>query len=343
MARRKAARVADGDVARVAKRKAVRAPLLMAGKEIAPGTRHELHLSQSNLPSAQELPMRVVVLHGRRKGPGLWISAAIHGDEIGGVEVIRRVLHRIDPEQLRGTLYAIPIVNTFGFLQKTRTLPDGRDLNRTFPGSAGGSLASRLAHLFMTEIVDRCDYGIDLHTAGLGRDNLPQIRADLDDELVASAARAFGAPVMMHSKVRDGSLRASAAARGRPTLLYEGGAPLCFDEAAIATAERGVLNVMALLRMGGGARLRRTAPPHELRSSTWIRSPRAGVARITARMGDEVAYHDVIGTVAGPLGDKARKLRAPSDGIIIGLATNPIVYQGDGLIHLGRTRPRPKT
>ena len=314
-----------------------RAPLLMAGAQLAAGQRHEIELVQSSLPSSQKVPMRVIVLHGRRDGPGLWLSAAIHGDEVGGVEIIRRVLDRLDPQRLKGTLIAVPIVNTFGFLNQSRTLPDRRDLNRSFPGAEKGSLASRLAHLFMTEIVERCDYGIDLHTAAEGRDNLPQIRADMGDEQTAAAAREFGAPVTIHSHVRDGSLRAAAGARGRKTLLYEAGEPLRFEESAIATGERGIMNVMALLRMGGGARTRHPAVPTlAVGRSTWLRSPRAGVARLAVKLGQQVEERQLLGEVGDPLGsDGALPLRSPGTGIVIGLATNPVVYQGDALVHMG--------
>ena len=312
-------------------------PLRIHGLELEAGARHDIELSQSNLPSAQVLPMELVVLHGRRPGPGLWISAAIHGDELCGVEIVKRVITGIDPERLNGTLYAVPIVNTFGFLQHTRTLPDGRDLNRCFPGSTQGSLASRLANIFMTEIVARCDYGIDLHTAGSGRDNLPQVRADLDDEQTALAAQAFGAPVMVHSRLRDGSLRAAAGARGKKTLLFEGGPPQRFDDRAIAVGERGVRNVMALLRMAGGARLRRPPKPSvPVRRVSWVRSPRAGVARLKARLGDRVTAHQTLGSVSDPLGGGLKLLRAPFDGIVVGIATDPLTYQGDALLNIGR-------
>ena len=186
---------------------AARSPIRIAGFSVEPGRRGTVDLPLPQLYTHTPLTMPVHVVHGRRPGPCLFVSAAIHGDELNGVEIIRRVLGRPALSRLRGTLLAVPIVNVYGVIHHSRYLPDRRDLNRSFPGSERGSLASRLAHVFMTEIVARCEYGIDLHTAAYHRCNLPQIRADLGDERTAELAHAFAAPVVLDSRVRDGSLR----------------------------------------------------------------------------------------------------------------------------------------
>ena len=206
---------------------------IIAGTEVSPGTRRTLELPVASLYSHAPMTLPVQVVCGRHDGPRLFVSAALHGDEINGVEIIRRLLRLPSLKKLRGTLLAIPIVNVYGFVNRSRYLPDRRDLNRSFPGSVRGSMAARLADLFLKEIVDRCNYGIDLHTGAIHRENLPQIRANLDDEETARIARAFHVPLLLNSDLRDGSLREIAAERGIPMLLYEAGEALRFDERAI--------------------------------------------------------------------------------------------------------------
>ncbi len=194
----------------------------IAGVRIRAGTARALELPITRLVTGADVTLPVRVVHGREDGPTIWLDAAIHGDEVVGVEVIRQVMASLDPKTFCGTLVAVPIVNVLGFMTGDRYLPDRRDLNRSFPGSARGSLASRIAHLFMREVVAKCEVGIDLHTGSDRRSNLPQIRADLDDPGTRELAQAFGAPVMLHAKIRDGSLRHAAREQGAKVLLYEG-------------------------------------------------------------------------------------------------------------------------
>ena len=191
-------------------------PIEIGGTTVAPGSREDIEIHVERLASGPWISIPAIVLHGRRPGPKLSVSAAVHGDEINGVEVIRRLVADVRPEELAGTMIAVPVVNQLGFMSGQRYLPDRRDLNRSFPGSPRGALAGRLAHLFMAEIISRCDYGIDLHSGSDNRANLPQIRADLDDPLTRELAEAFAAPVMLHAKIRDGSLRHAARERGGP-------------------------------------------------------------------------------------------------------------------------------
>ncbi|MGB7414474.1 MAG: succinylglutamate desuccinylase/aspartoacylase family protein, partial [Thermosynechococcaceae cyanobacterium] len=216
---------------------------------IHPGQRQQIDLPVARLPTQTLLSLPITVINGTRPGPRLWLSAAIHGDELNGVDIIRQVLEQVKPKKLCGTLLAVPIVNVFGFIEQSRYLPDRRDLNRSFPGSTRGSLAGRLAHLFMTEVVNHCTHGIDLHTAANHRTNWPQIRANLDDAETYRCAKAFNAPLMLHSNTRDGSLRQAAAQQGIPVLLYEAGEALRFDADAIQVGVTGILQVMALLEM----------------------------------------------------------------------------------------------
>src|SRR5690625_2764958 len=200
---------------------------------VAPGARRTIDLPIADLYTHTPVDMPVQVVRGRRGGPSLFVSAALHGDEINGVEIIRRLLKRPVLRQLRGTLIAVPIVNVHGFLNQSRYLPDRRDLNRSFPGSENGSVAARLARTFAQEIVGNADYGIDLHTGAIQRPNLPQIRTQLEDEKTIQLAEAFRAPVILNAATRPGSLREYASRQGVPVLLYESGEALRFDESCI--------------------------------------------------------------------------------------------------------------
>jgi predicted deacylase len=308
-------------------------PFLIGDAWVPPGSVREIELLGARLPTGTPLSIPVRIVHGKREGPVLWISACLHGDEISGLEIVRQVLQRVDPGRLRGTLLAVPIVNAYGFLQQSRYLPDGRDLNRSFPGSARGSLAARLAHLFVREIVDRSTHGIDLHTATRHRSNLPQVRADLDDEATRAFAEAFGAPVALHSRTRDGSLRESAARRGKPVLVFEGGEALRFDTDVIRIGTQGVLQAMDQLGMLHRKR-RLQSTPLVARRSEWLRAPRSGILRLTTRVGATVEPRQVLGEVSDPFGENAAALRASMRGIVIGQALLPTVHQGDAVVHV---------
>lgn len=271
---------------------------------------------------------------GVQPGPRLWLSAAIHGDEINGVEMIRRVVKQIDPQTLRGSLIAVPIVNVFGFIEQSRYLPDRRDLNRSFPGSPRGSLASRLAHLFMTEVVSQCTHGIDLHTAAVHRTNFPQIRANLANPETRRCAIAFGAPIIVQSAVRDGSLRQAAAQRGIPTLLYEAGEALRFDGRAIATGVVGILRVMQTLGMYDVGTAAADPPSQVVDKSRWIRAPRSGILHLLVNLGDRVTKRQRLCAISDAFGDRTFSVYAPFDGIVIGHVQNPLVNQGDAIVHV---------
>lgn len=309
------------------------------GTRIPPGTRATIDIPLTKLYTHTMLAMPVHVVHGKKPGPRLFVSAAIHGDELNGVEIIRRLLQLRQINRLHGTLFAIPIVNVHGFLDRSRYLPDRRDLNRSFPGSEHGSLASRVARLFMEQIVERCTHGIDLHTGALHRSNLPHIRAYLDDAETSRLAEAFGTAVMINSNLRDGSLRQAAVEMGVPMLLYEAGEALRFDEISISAGVKGVVNVMRSLDMLPHVRARKkekTIRPVVARSSSWVRAPESGILRALMPLGVRVSKGDVLAIVADPFGEREVKVAAPYDGIIIGRSNLPLVHEGEALFHLAR-------
>jgi predicted deacylase len=240
--------------------------------------------------------------------------------------------------KLKGTLLIVPVVNVFGFDAHSRYLPDRRDLNRCFPGREEGTLASRLAHLFMSEVVCRSSYGIDLHTAAIHRDNLPQIRADLKFRELNELARDFQAPVLLHSAPPEGSLRHAAAQENVSVMVYEAGEALRFDEISIRVAVRGILNVMRVLGMLRKNKAQRGKPSVLLRSSSWIRASRSGILRAQVGLGDMVKKGDVLGSISDPGSDQDEVIEAANDGIVIGRTNIPLVYEGDALFHIGRSR-----
>jgi len=303
--------------------------------KIEPGSRKRVDIPVSTLSNHTPVNLSVEVVHGRRAGPVLFVSAAIHGDEVIGVEILRRLLRATPLDKIAGTLLAVPIVNTFGFLNHSRYLPDRRDLNRVFPGLSQGSMASQLAYIFMHEVVMRADVGIDLHSAAINRTNLPQIRLTPDNPRLEELGRAFGAPVMMESNLRDGSLRMAAEEAGVDVLLYEGGEGLRFDEFAARAGVSGILRVMRHLGMIAAKGVPRAgATPIRASRSTWHRAPRGGLFRGYLAVGDAVQPGTVLGAVANAFGDIESEVLAEEAGVIIGRTNMPVVYEGDALFHV---------
>ena len=311
-----------------------RAPFEIGGATVPPGSRLSIEFPVARLPHGAHAALPCMVVHGRRAGPTLWLTAAVHGDELTGVEVIRRVLARVKTRALSGTILAVPMVNVFGITEGSRYLPDRRDLNRSFPGSAKGSLAARLAHLLMTEIVSRGDYGVDIHSGSDHRENLAQVRANLKDPDTLALALAFGAPILIDARERAGSLRGEAAARGSRVLLFEAGAPHRFDEAGVAVGEAGVLRVLGALGMTPSAPLDHRTPTLVSHKTAWSRAARGGLFRVEVDLGARVAKDAHLGTVADVFGGNSSKVTARVAGLVIGLRRNPVVYQGDALAHV---------
>ncbi|NGO89260.1 succinylglutamate desuccinylase [Halomonas sp. 141] len=315
-----------------------RAPFTLAGHEVLPGQRSQIDVPVARLYTHTPLHIPVEVVHGRKEGPVMLVCGGIHGDEINGVEIVRRVLRSKSINSLRGTLIAVPVVNVFGFLQQTRYLPDRRDLNRCFPGSEKGSLGGRIAALFRDEIVDHATHIIDLHTGAIHRTNLPQIRAQLTPgSETERMADAFGAPVILNAELREGSLRHYAQNLGIPVLTYEAGEALRFDEWAIAPGVKGILRVMRRLGMLSGEQRRRTPAPAELANgSSWARAPIDGILRPQVRLGARVAKGEVLGKVADPFGNDEGEVLAMADGIVIGMSRLPLANEGEALYHIAR-------
>jgi predicted deacylase len=315
-------------------------PLTINGVTIKPGTRTTIDLPVGRLYTHTTMSMPLHVINGRKPGPRLFVSAAIHGDEINGVEIIRRLLKMPALKRLSGSLIAVPIVNVHGFIHHSRYLPDRRDLNRSFPGSDKGSLAARLANLVMREIVSNSTHGIDIHTGASHRVNLSQIRANMDDEETALLAHAFGVPVILSSSLRDGSLREVAAEQGVPMLLYEAGEALRFDEVAIRAGVRGILNVMRFLDMLPPRRSKSNRGQTSVvaRSSSWVRAPDSGILRPMVPLGSRVEKDGLLGVVSDPFGERETQITSMFDGIIIGRTNLPLVNEGDALFHIARFR-----
>ncbi len=301
---------------------------------VRPGASRAMELPITRLVTGADVSLPVRIVHGKEPGPTVWVNAAIHGDEVVGVEVIRQVLAALNPKEFRGTLIAVPIVNVLGFLNGDRYLPDRRDLNRSFPGSPRGSLASRIAHLFMREVVAQCEVGIDLHTGSDRRSNLPQVRADLDDPRTHALAEAFAAPVMLHARIRDGSLRHAARERGACVLLYEGGENLRFDRYAIDAGVAGVRRVLASLGMAEPPGGLPPEPSLECRSSGWVRARRTGILDLDAQLGQRVTDGERLGALVDSFGRTLRLVHANRDGIVIGRTEAPLVNSGDAIVHI---------
>lgn len=311
-------------------------PFELGGTTVAPGSRATIDLPMARLYTNNELTLPVHVVHGRRSGPVLFVSAAVHGDEINGVEIIRRLLKVKALGRIKGTLLAIPVVNPFGFIQRSRYLPDRRDLNRSFPGSPKGSLAGRVAHLFITEIAGNCDFGIDLHTGSNFRSNLPQIRACLDDPQTLELARAFGPPVIVPSELREGSLREAVAALGKPVLVYEGGEALYFNESVIRTGLRGITKLMRHTGMLTASRKSKQTEPIITNKTSWVRASMSGTFSREVKLGELIKRGELLGMLSDPLGDDREEVIAPFTGVVIGQLNLPLAHEGDALIHLAR-------
>jgi uncharacterized protein len=311
--------------------------VVVGKQEISPGTRKTVELDVANLYTHAHLTMPVHVINGRAEGPTLFLTAAIHGDELNGVEIIKRVMKRAVLKRLQGCILAVPVVNIFGFIDQSRYLPDRRDLNRSFPGRVTGSLAARLAHMVATEIVANSNFGIDLHTGAVHRTNFPQIRANLSDPGSRRMANAFGAPVVIDANVREGTLRAYAGSQGVPTLLYESGEALRLDELSIEAGVNGVLRVLRELEMLPiQTKIAKVVEPTYANDTSWVRAPMSGIINMRCRLGQRVKSQQVLAKISDPFGEIETDVVAPAGGIVIGRSTSPLTHEGDALFNLAR-------
>jgi predicted deacylase len=313
----------------------------LLGQRIAPGSSTRLMWSASRIFEGMSSETPVLVVHGREPGPVLCVTAAIHGDELNGIEMVRRVFQELSPEELKGTAVGVPIVNIHGFRRGSRYLPDRRDLNRFFPGNPQGSSAARIAHSLFENIVRRCTALVDLHTGSFFRSNLPQVRADLSAEPVAALAHGFGGMLVLNSEAAPGTLRRAATDAGIPAVILEAGEPLRLQPRQVEQGVAGLNRLMRSLGMVRKAILLKQPEPVYYRSR-WVRANHGGVLFSVVRLGQTVRPGDILGTVTDPITNEQNLIYSPSDGRVIGMAVNQVVMPGFAAFHLGtEAQPGP--
>ena len=308
--------------------------LTILGAKIHPGSYQRLSWSATELFEGVPVSTPVLVVNGKLAGPTLCLTAALHGDELNGIEMVRRVMHNLNPDKLSGAVLGVPIVNLQGFWRGSRYLPDRRDLNRYFPGNPNGSAASRIAHSFFTEIVAHCDALIDLHTGSFERANLPQLRADLRDPDVVTMTQGFGATVILHSEPVEGTLRFAATAADIPAVTLEAGGPAELELTEVKHGVKGIETLLNTLGMLKRIRLWGEAEPVYYRS-TWVRANRGGILLADVTLGSTVRQGDLLGTITDPMNNASTKLYSPHSGRIIGMARNQVVMPGFAAFHIG--------
>lgn len=307
--------------------------LTIGGVDVKPGMKTEINIPVAKLYTDAEVSIPVQVIRAKKPGPVVFVSAAVHGDELNGIEIISRVIAQ-NLKLQNGSLILVPMVNVYGVLNQSRYMPDRRDLNRCFPGSKKGSLAGRLAHTFLESIVAHCDYGIDLHTGAIHRSNLPQIRANLDDEQTKVLAQAFGVPVLLNANIRDGSLREAAVNHGARVLLYEAGEALRFDELSIQAGVKGVIRVLKSLGMVKTRIGSIKTEPFIANRSDWTRAGASGFVKEYVTLGAMVEKGEILADINGPLGNNIDHVVSPRAGIIIGKQNIPLVQEGEAMYHI---------
>jgi predicted deacylase len=306
----------------------------LLGKEVAPGTRKRLTWVSGMALEGLMAPVPLIVINGKGPGPTLCLTAAVHGDELNGIEIIHRVLGDIDPQEFQGAVIGVPIVNLQGFYRGTRYLPDRRDLNRYFPGNPRGNAAMRLAYSFFNEIISHCSALIDIHTGSLDRTNLPQVRADLHRTPASRLSRAFGATVVLHSLGERGSLRRAASEAGIPSVTLEMGEPMRVQPEQV---EHGVKALETLLYSLGMTQQRRYWGENEAvyYSSKWVRVDHGGILFSDVALGEHVSEGELLGTVTDPLSDEQHRVYAPLAGRVLGMALNQVVLPGFAAYRIG--------
>ncbi|MGC1203395.1 MAG: succinylglutamate desuccinylase/aspartoacylase family protein [Flavobacteriaceae bacterium] len=309
------------------------------GKAVSKGKGIQLNLDIAKLHTRTKIEVPIIIERAKKDGPCILITGGIHGDEFNGVEIVRQLISKKYNKPVCGTIICIPIVNIFGFLNQTREFPDGRDLNRVFPGSKRGSLASRFAYHLMTEIIPYVDYCIDYHTGGRERFNVSQIRIN-DDAETLKLAEIFGAPFILKSKNRDKSFRDACVKKGKKVLLFEGGKSLSINNDIVDVGISGALKVMHHLGLRDFSnelesyKSTNDVKPLLIEKSTWIRARYSGMFHPFAQTGTFVKKDDIIGSVSGPFGDFEKPVKAPNSGYIICTNESCIVNQGDALVHI---------
>ena len=316
-------------------------PFRILDSEVLPGASARLEWNASQSFAGGEVISPVVVLHGLRPGPVLCLTAGVHGDELNGVEIVRRVTNEVDPKQLGGTIIAVPIVNLFGFSRNSRYLPDRRDLNRYFPGSRYGSIASRIAASFFENVVRHCDSLVDFHTGSFDRSNLPQVRADLARPEVQEFSRGFGATTVLHTPGARGMLRTAATLSGIPSVTFEVGGPGELQPVEIAHGVQAIHTLLHKLGMSRNLPVWAEPQPY-FYESVWVRSDAGGVLLTQVTLGQRVQRGELLGKVIDPIHNIERELRSPVDGRVIGMAKNQVVLPGFAAYHVGEDTSEQK-
>ena len=304
------------------------------GTQVEAGERARLAWNANTGLAGSDLGSPVLVLHGVRPGPVLCLIAGVHGDELNSIEIVRRVANTVDPNDLGGTLVAVPVVNLFGYLRNSRYLPDRRDLNRYFPGTLHGSIASRIAYSLFNDIIQHCSAVVDMHTGSFDRRNLPQVRADLSRPPVGELARSFGATTVLHSRGSRGMLRFAAIEAGIPAVTFEVGGPAELEAVEIAHGEQALHTLLHKLGMTRHQPTWEEAQP-VFYESTWIRSDVGGLLLSRVALGEHVRAGQVLAVVIDPINNSERELVSPAAGAIIGMARNQVVLPGFAVFHLG--------
>jgi hypothetical protein len=310
--------------------------LNILGEKVALGQSRQLSFNVAKLHTQTTIDVPVIIERSKKPGPTVLITAGIHGDEVNGVEIVRQVIAKGINKPSIGTIICIPVINVFGFIQMDREFPDGRDLNRVFPGSKSGSLASRVAHKLMTEIVPHVDYILDFHTGGADRFNSAQIRISKGEAKLKKLAKIFGAPFIFHSKNLSKSFRNSCYKLGVPILLYEGGKSFHIDYNITNTGVNGVKRILAHLEMLA-KKFKVSAPKKKcviIEESKWIRANYSGMFKSSVSVNAKVKRNDVIGHITDPYGSFHNYVKAPNNGYIFNVNQSPIIYQGDAVFHI---------
>lgn len=307
-------------------------------REILPGASVQLNLETARLHTRTRIEVPVIIERAKEDGPVLLISAGIHGDEVNGVEIARKALasQMLKPE--RGTVICVPVLNVFGFLNQSREFPDGKDLNRYFPGSQSGSLASQFAFAFMKEIVPHADYCIDLHTGGSKRFNTPQIRIARNDDSLLELARIFHPNFIVYANNRDKSFREAATKQGIKVLLFEGGKALNFNNDVTESGLAGIMRIMhhiGLRNYTTSIDRQEVTDPIIIETSSWLRARHSGLFRSFINGGEYVLKGHKLGSISDPFGEFEYFVKAKNDGYIIGINQATIVTEGDALYHIG--------
>lgn len=312
---------------------AIKPPLELLGKTIRPNSFRTLSWSSEQSFTGIDLGTPVLVASGAKPGPVLCLTAAVHGDELNGIEITRQVVHHLNTKKLKGTVIGVPIVNLDGFHNASRYLKDRRDLNRYFPGSTEGASASRIAHSFFTQIITHCDALVDLHTGSFYRTNLPQIRADLSHEQLAEFSRGFGNITIVQSNASAGTLRGAAMAHGIPAVTMELGAPMSLDLDSVSVGVEAIKRLMRSMEMLPEPYRGGTVQPVYVESS-WLRSDHSGIFVSKVELGAKLKKGDLLGTVTDPVTNASFRVRADSNSTVIGKAINQFVYPGFAVFHL---------